>query len=124
MALLTKPTRSVVATVLVMALVVGCEFLSTGKAYQEGIDGIIDEWFDVVRVAESTSRIVRRKAVNLTPPERCKSYHWRVGAAMNEQIEAYLGFMAQESDTEVSAHLQRAAAYWKAAGQYQDQCFR
>jgi plastocyanin len=80
---------------------------------------ILDRWTDASTRASSTSRIaltsvvgemqqIRRDYTNLLHPSCANRFHQFVTASMNDEIEGYLLFMQQASDSTVSNRMQLA----------------
>lgn len=94
------------------------------KAYQDGMEPIMDEWRDAISVAEQTPRIqlsgrvadlqaLRRRAEAVEATCKAIEDAQTLGVfAMQKQIDGFLSFMAEESDSQVSNHFDTAQEYW------------
>jgi hypothetical protein len=90
------------------------------------VDPILAAWADTVTLADHTGRAslapvisqlqaLRRDVSQLEPPDCAASAHALLVTSMDETINGYLAFMAQESDREVSTHIAAAGVALEAA---------
>lgn len=120
-ALYPKPSQSVVqqeATATVDA-VAACRRLAVD--YQAQMQPIFDEWQDQTKLAGQTSRTnlppqistlqtIKRKADAITLPQCAEKAHASLISSMNNTIDGFLAFMAEESDTKVQQLFANALA--------------
>jgi hypothetical protein len=94
-----------------------CEVQAAVYAVQ--IDSIAREWDDANTLAGQTPRAslsvqidklqaIRRKAQDQAPPTCAQAAHTALVGAMDKAIEAYLAFLGQRSDAEVSLLFEEA----------------
>ena len=115
----------------VIAVVVGSVLVNPEEeiaAYMVAVEPILQEWDDAVAIADSTPRMslpdrvselqdVRRRANNLQfeNPDIAEA-HLKLVSAMDYGIDAFLSFLAQDSDGEVTAAFDR---YHSAIGRWE-----
>jgi hypothetical protein len=96
------------------------------KVYREKIKPILYEWGDATELASKSSRIsivpqvanlqaLKRKLDIIEPGSCVATAHTSLSMSMNEEIEGFLSFMAQEADGTVSGHMQLAKMYGEMA---------
>ena len=97
-------------------------------AFLDEIDGLLDEWDDMVDLAGSTGRIslapvieklqaIRRRVRDLdTPCTEAATLTEALADYMDATVQAYLAFMAQRDEDEVDALFTRASDKMKVAG--------
>lgn len=91
------------------------------QSYSSEVNPIIVEWQDAMQLAGKTPRMslppqianlqaIERKAENVQAPECLKEAHALLIQSMNTGIDAFLSFLAQESQTAIDMQFTRAAA--------------
>lgn len=94
-----------------------CKYES--RDYVTAMDNVIERWDDQLKIAQGTSRIglsaqvsqlqsIRRDALELEVPACAKRAQATGGKYMEQVIDAFLAFMAQRTDTTVSAAFQES----------------
>ena len=86
----------------------------------------MNEWGDATDLASKASRLsivpqvanlqaLKRKLDTIEPGACVATAHTSLSMSMNEEIEGFLSFIAQEADGTVSGHMQLANMYGKMA---------
>jgi len=96
------------------------------KQFVSALNALFDDWDDATKLANNTARIalsgpvsrlqeIRRQTADLAYPACAVSVHTKMLLYMDKTIDAFMAFMAQESDEKVNALFTEANALMDSA---------
>lgn len=111
-----------------------CLKQAQASGYSQALDAVARKWDDAAKLASATPRIaltgpladlmaVRRELEALTPPSCAQAQQDALVAYQNAILDAFVSFMAQDSDATVAAKFDAAKLLAQAWGALFDQTF-
>jgi hypothetical protein len=120
--------RTLFLLVITVLMFIGCNTTQPIVDYLTASSDLLLEWGDTFDRAASTSRMalspvigelqrIRRDYEALVPPEECEKLHNNVVRSMDNSIDGFMAFMAEEDEDKVAAYFERANSALDLAGE-------